>query len=392
MRNNRKLKHLKERHKNTLSKIIEYLSGKPISRISNDMFIILEDALAEYYYTDSLLPNIVHNSVEKAKKISKKKSGFINAVLRKLPQDKQLEKIIKNISSDKDISLILSFPEWIIKEAKKSFTDYIKILENLNRNAPITLRINPIRKNEVFKELKENNIPFKSGNLPYSIFILSSKKLTELSSWKNGHIYYQDEASQLTGEILREYSGKTVLDLCASPGGKSTYIAMLDKNISITSSDLSERLYLIKENIKRMGLSNINIVKHSEITGIFHTVLIDAPCSSLGTIRRHPEIKWNKRLKDLDKYSSIQLSLLEKAYNHTAEGGTIIYSVCTFTQKETKEVCEKFIKSHKDIIEEKIHKNICSTEFDFPGLVKPGTLDMDGFFISVFRKSKNSLS
>lgn len=390
IKNNKRLSTEIVRRENTVLYLIEKISGRSLSNISKDLIPILKSAVTEIFFLDTELPKIVHHAVETAKPLGKKKAGFVNAVLRKISEDKSIDRFLPKKGSSKYYSLLYSFPEWIISEVKRSFSDWQKVLLELNKNAPFTLRVSPDVHDNIISELLKDNIQVKKGNLPYSIFIDNIKAVLKSNAWKNGYLYFQDEASQLVGMIAEKYIGLDMLDLCASPGGKCTYIAMKDKSFNITAADLEERLPLIHENLKRLGLKNINIISKDAIKKDYSMVLVDAPCSSLGTIRRHPEIKWEKKKSDLSNYFNKQSELLETAYEHTANNGIIIYSVCTFTKQETRDVCKAFLKRHKSIKRVETSIDIDENRLSLPKTIAPGFLNMDGFFISVFKKSRNS--
>lgn len=366
------------RRLNTLNFILENITKKSINKIDPEIYDILLYAIYLYVYKHRPLPIVVNTAVEKTKKINKKACGFVNAILRNLKNyKKSIELVILN-----DDYLRYSFPEWIVKEVKKTFKkEYKEILKYLNQYPEIHLRTPSHKRDEVAKKLEKYGYLVKKGKLPTSIYLLSNKKnITSSLPWKDGLIYFQDEASQLVALLALELSkDKSILDFCSSPGGKVTLIASENPAFKYYYNDLSERLDLINENIKRLKLKNIYLWDKKQK---FHTVIVDAPCSSLGTLRRHPEIKWKKRLEDIKIFFNTQLNILLKASNFTNK--YLIYSICTFTKKESIDVINNFLNQKKDFRLIEYEKKIKNKYVKLPNYIWLNGMDI--FYIAILEK------
>ncbi|MDU2158941.1 16S rRNA (cytosine(967)-C(5))-methyltransferase RsmB, partial [Clostridium sp.] len=216
--------------------------------------------------------------------------------------------------------------------------------------------------------------------------------------FKEGLITVQDESAMLVAPLLDLKEGDKVLDLCAAPGGKTTHIAELLANSGeVLAFDLHEnKLSLIEENAKRLGLNNIvckamDATKlNSDYISYGDKVLIDVPCSGLGIIRKKPEIKWNKTRQQLKDLVPIQREIMENAWQYLKPGGTLVYSTCTLNKEENEENLKWFLSKHNDAEIEKIYIGN-NNNFIYNGdgslTILPND-SMDGFFIGKIKKIK----
>ena len=171
-----------------------------------------------------------------------------------------------------------------------------------------------------------------------------------------GHFYIQDESSMLVAPVLAPAPGMRVLDLCSAPGGKATHIAQLmqDKGEIIACDIHEHKLQLIAENARRLGLRSIKVEQNdatqlrSDWLGAFDRVLVDAPCSGLGVLRRRAEARWRKQRKDLKLFPPLQLSILQNAAQYVKSGGSLVYSTCTIEQSENHYLVEEFLTNNPD--------------------------------------------
>lgn len=207
--------------------------------------------------------------------------------------------------------------------------------------------------------------------------------------FKNGYYYPQDEASMMPAKILSPKSGETVIDVCAAPGGKTTHIAQIMGNKGkIFAFDIYEhKLKLIEDNAKRLGIDIISPVLQdaSEINekyiGIADKVLVDAPCSGLGILRKKPEIKYNRTPEDLVSLANLQQKILGCAAKYVKPGGEIVYSTCTINPGENENVIENFLETNKDF-------ELIDLNFENSPYIKllPHIHNTDGFFIAKLRR------
>ena len=258
---------------------------------------------------------------------------------------------------DKDslryLSLYHSYPEWIVRRwlERLGIDETETLLKAGNVRPPVSFRVleSRISISEAARLLSRDGIEFEKGEyLPGYIKGENAGRILRHDLFINGSLTVQDESQGLPVSLLDPPPGSRVLDLCAAPGGKTLALADLvgDDGI-VTAVDISvERMKLIRENIERTGFGNIEL---SEIDileyrpdGKFDYVLLDVPCSGLGTIASNPDLRWTKSEKDIMILSDAQKSLLRKASEFVADGGILVYSTCTTEPEEIEEVIFEF--------------------------------------------------
>jgi 16S rRNA (cytosine967-C5)-methyltransferase len=235
--------------------------------------------------------------------------------------------------------------------------------------------------------------------IPQCLYLLSGQA-ARTEAFKNGIITIQDESSMMPSIALNPKPGDRVLDLCAAPGGKTTHLAEIMKNEgSILATDIHpHKLDLIGENCARLG---ITIVDTAPIDGrkaaellqpeSFDAILVDAPCSGLGVIRRKPDIKYTKREEDFDRLHEIQTELLNNAVALLKPGGRLVYSTCTVNKKENEETVEALLASHPEMKLAPIqHLPVSLLEKQRNGMLQvfPQDFGSDGFFVALFEKAE----
>jgi 16S rRNA (cytosine967-C5)-methyltransferase len=181
----------------------------------------------------------------------------------------------------------------------------------------------------------------------------------QLAGFREGLFQVQGEASQLVGYLLSAGKAERILDACAAPGGKTTHIAeLMADSGEVIALDKSERgIEKIQENVARLGLASVRAAKvdvshelPAEFRSPYDRILIDAPCSGLGTLRSHPEIKWHRNETDIKKMSRLQKSIVDRVADYLKPGGVLVYSTCTLTKDENEKVVEDFLERHKEFV------------------------------------------
>jgi 16S rRNA (cytosine967-C5)-methyltransferase len=228
-----------------------------------------------------------------------------------------------------------------------------------NIKAPLTLRVNTltITREKVLNNLAGHGIDAVPGRYgPEAIMIRGySGSPVAIPGFKQGWFQVQDEAAQLVSYCLAPKPREIILDACAGPGGKTTHIAQLIRDHgTVEATERNDaRLELLKENQERLGIKCISCIpfksfntRRPELEGRYHRILVDAPCSGLGVIRRHPDIKWNRIGASLSELASQQRFLLDGLAPLIRPGGTIVYATCTLEPEETMEVVEDFLSGH----------------------------------------------
>lgn len=339
--------------------------------------------------------------------------GLINAVLRKISSSTKVVPTQETFYEDRCqkrflncLSVFSSHPYWMVKRWNENWgkTDCLSICVNNNIHPPVTIRANTLRstRKELSSLLLRSGIETKRGTISPDALILKDYRgrIQELPGFDRGLFQVQDEASQIVSLMLNPEPGQYVLDLCAGVGGKSTHIAALMKNQGqlICSDSSRKRLRKLAENASRLGTKAIKILspaKSKEMMSAggqrFHRILVDAPCSGTGVIRRHPDIKWNRTPAMLTDLVTIQSDLLDKAGGLLAKGGILVYSVCSLEKEEGEDRIERFVEKNTDF-------SLIDPYTILPGTVQgmitpkgyfrslPGQQGMDGFFAAALAK------
>ncbi|SMO53606.1 16S rRNA (cytosine967-C5)-methyltransferase [Balnearium lithotrophicum] len=295
----------------------------------------------------------VNEVVEAVKRLSGKKSaGFVNAVSKKLIGFDYKREVERIGDFYERISTLYSFETWMVKRWHKFYGDeLIPLLDSLNRVAPLYVRVNllKISVEDFLGLLKDKGIESElHPKIPHMVRIKGRVPVEEIPGYREGLFYVQDPASYLSALLLEPKPGELVLDVGAAPGGKTTAIASLTGNrAKIIAVDVSrKRMELLLENCRRLGVKNVetvitdissdrNFIK--KYAGKFDRILVDAPCSATGVIRRHPEGKWNKSLELIKRNQKIQRKLLSSSKELLKEGGRLVYSVCSLEREEGEE-------------------------------------------------------
>lgn len=325
----------------------------------------------------------VNETVSLAKSLCRGREGFINGVLRGYIK-KQGELQLPCDDTDEILSVKYSFSPWIIKMWKKQYgqESTIKLMEASNSRPVLCIRVNLMKTTveELSHLLSEKGMVVDRGRYSDIVLYVSGSNILDLEEYKKGLFSIQDETSVLACQYLEPRPGDLVIDTCASPGGKTSAIGeMMDNRGKIISCDIyPHKLELIKKQADRLGITIIEtnlldgIKGDKALSGKADKVLVDAPCSGLGVIRKKPEIKY-KEQKDIQKLIKVQSDILNNASYYVKPNGVLLYSTCTINKDENDEQIEKFIKTHEDF-EILYEKQFLPTD------------GLDGFFICKMMK------
>lgn len=366
---------------------------------------LLRVTLYQMIYLDKIPDRAaIFEAVEIAKKRGHKGiAGMVNGVLRSIQREglPSLDVVSDPIER---LSIETSHPEWLVKRWVSQFgMERTKEMCEVNLTAPLqTARVNLTKTTirECIEDLDEEGFLIeKSPIIPEAIRALKGN-LAFSRAFKKGMITIQDESSMLAAYALAPNENELILDACAAPGGKSTHIAETMKLTGgVISLDLHEhKVKLINENAKRLGLGNIRtIAMDSRNAGehfekeYFDRILLDAPCSGLGVMRRKPDMKYTKKEQDLNQLSSIQQNLLKSVSPLVKKGGILVYSTCTVDKEENENTVSTFLQEHPEFEEDVTLKERMPEAIQ--PLVKEGFLQIlpqdfgsDGFFIACLRK------
>lgn len=323
---------------------------------------------------------IVNENVKAAKLINNKFSGLVNGVLRNFLRKKP------EFQDPFDLRLKYSYPEWWVEKLKNQYPqDYEAILKIGNTRAPIFLRVNvkKITHTDYINQLEKNNIKYELILEKNYIQINESINVQNLPGFVEGLIYIQDPAAQLAINFLDLKNDLKILDLCAAPGGKATHI--LERfNVLLDCYDINEeRLSLIRDNLNRLGLQ-ANILSQLKTSHQYDRILIDAPCSGSGVVRRNVDIKIMRREEDIKKFQNQQMQLLEQGWSHLKKNGKLLYITCSIFNDENEDVIRLFLKKHTDVTLEKIH---IPKDFSFIDSQLIPNSNHDGLFFQLLTKN-----
>ncbi|PIC71759.1 16S rRNA (cytosine(967)-C(5))-methyltransferase [Sporosarcina sp. P16b] len=343
-----------------------------------------------------------HAVVNEAVKIANKRghkgvSSMVNGILRSILREgvPSLDEIEDPVTR---LSIETSHPEWLIRRWIEQYgMEEATAAAVVNNQPPITTaRINRTKTNigEVIGLLKKEGITAIAGTLSDSSVQVESGNLASTEVFKQGLLTIQDESSMLPAIALQVEPGMRVLDMCAAPGGKTTHIAERMKNDGeIQAHDLHpHKLRLIEQNAERLGLTSIHtnsgdsreLLKTYEPQS-FDRVLVDAPCSGLGVIRRKPEIKYKKTLQDIENLTVIQKELLEVACQLVKKDGLLVYSTCTIDKSENEEIVEWFLREQPDFALVPHHIQEDDNEPQYLQIL-PHDHQTDGFFVATLQR------
>ncbi len=372
--------------KMTLDYMISELSKIKLKKISKYILLILRMGLYQLKYMDKIPDSAaVNESVRLARRYGHSASaGYVNGILRKAAKTK--------FCLPDDLAVKESFA---VENAKKLISDYgdraAIIMSALNKEPKMTIRVNTLKTTrDVLKEQLNAEL------CPYCDDGLYVKQLDTASSreYDMGLFTVQDAAPMVACRVLAPKSGDTVIDLCAAPGGKTTYLAeMMNNEGKIYAFDIhSHRVDLVLKNAKRLGISIIDAsvgdatLFNEDYAEIADKVLADVPCSGIGIARRKPELKYKT---DFTSLSDIQLSILKNGAKYLKKGGELVYSTCTLYRDENERVIEKFLEENEGF-ELVSFSELLPDGFaeDRSGImtVLPDKTDCDGFFVAKLRR------
>ena len=352
------------RNRARLDQIIRKFSKTPFEKISPAVINTLRLGLFQKFFMDRI-PDFaaINTSVELAKrKAGQRSSGFVNAILRAafkapLPELPSLE-----AQPDEYISLDQSLPLWLIQRWMKThgLENTQSLCKQINQIPLLTLRVNElkIQTDEFISRLQQAGYQVEPArHSPHALHLKTPGAVDQIPGYGKGWFQVQDEAAQLVSLILDPQPGENILDACAGLGGKSAHMAQLMENQgTLTALDLDGRkLTSLRAEAKRLGISiiqtqsyNLRKAQIKDFSGFFDRVLIDAPCTGLGVMRRNPDTKWKRSLGDIQRLSGQQKKLLNAAANLVNPGGILVFAVCSCEPEENEEVIQAFLSKRKD--------------------------------------------
>lgn len=374
-----------------LDYMIRKLSDIRLKKIHENVLVILEIGIYNIHFLESKDYATVDKLVDLTKKKNKRSTGFVNAILREFIREEEEIATIYENDDIKSLSIRYSFPEEITRYIYDFYgMDYTKAyLRDADRVKNLAIRVNSLKTNK--KELKnkliDDGFKVEEGNISnISLIVKNPAGLASSKLFKAGFFTIQQEASMKTVEVLDPKENTRILDLCAAPGTKTSYLAEYTKNTAkIVANDLAKsKNKLILENIERLGLENISLTNYDASSFVedfkdgFDYVLVDAPCSGLGVVGRKPEIRYNRNKETIVRLANLQREILENALKYVKKGGFLVYSTCTIGPLENRD-------NFKFLMDKENLELVAINGEDFIEYKSFETMT-DGFFISKFRK------
>ena len=381
-------------------KFLDYIIERYTKEIKKEWIRnLLRISIYQITFMDSDNKGIVWEATE----LTKKKYGmtiskFINGTLRNYLRNKDTE--LKRLDDEKNYEVLYSIPKWFYDTLEKQYGDnnLKQAITSLKKVPYLSVRINKLKYNEkeFEKFLEKNNIQIiKKVD---TIYYVNSGLIIISEEFKTGKIIAQDASSYLAAKNLGVLSNELVLDICAAPGGKTAVLAeQMENKGEIIAIDIHQhKIKLIETNMKKLGIDIVkaivmdarNVNKQGRK---FDKILVDVPCSGYGVIRKKPEILYSKNRENIEELAKLQLEILNSAADILKDGGELIYSTCTITDKENTDNIEKFLKERKEFKVEKLYipENI-SGDYDKLGgfCINYKEEIMDNFYIIKLKKGE----
>lgn len=341
-----------------LQALLIQLVDKPLRERDRDIQALL--LLGLYQLSDSRIPDhaAVAATVEATRELGKPwAKGLVNAVLRRYGREAGV------LTSSLSPAAAAAHPQWLYQALVSAWPDHlIALLEANNHHPPMALRVNlrQVSRDDWIAQLAAGGIPARAGTLTReAVYLTQAVGVDQLPGFEQGAASVQDEAAQLSAQLLGVRPGDHVLDACAAPGGKTCHLLEAEPELgSITAMDIdAERLHRVRDNLDRLQLDAKLVTANAADPGSalagqqFDRILVDAPCSATGVIRRHPDIKLLRRAQDIAGFAAQQLQILGGVWPHLRPGGRLLYVTCSVLPEENQAVVADFLATQSNASE-----------------------------------------
>jgi 16S rRNA (cytosine967-C5)-methyltransferase len=389
--------------------ILEQTSHLPLRKIDPPVLNILRIAVYQIFFMDRVPESAaVNEAVRQAKAAGPRHiASFVNGVLRNVCRSKGSIPL-PDREKDRILSLSVqySYPQWLVRmwdrDRGTEFTEHL--LDAGNRLPKLTLRTNTLKtgREELIERLSEEGVacspaPYAPDGIRTDDF---KGRVDRLDAFREGLFQVQDEAAQVATYLLDPLPGERVLDACAGLGGKASHMAerMGHKGLVAALDIHFRRLLNLRASAARLGIRSIYPVAGDSsggaaipLKGKWDRILVDAPCSGLGVISRHPDVKWNRTEEDLERLSRLQSSILKGCFPLLRPGGTLLYVTCTLSKVENEGVVETLLRDREEARLVDLRSRApewCRGLIDENGFFRtfPHVHDMDGFFGALFER------
>ena len=369
--------------------IIDQFSKVKVNKMKPVIRTIMRSAVYQLKYMDSIPDSAVCNE---AVKLAEKRGfrplkGFVNGVLRNISRN--LSEVSYPEDERKRAAVQYSVPEWMLKQWREDYGDKtaIQMAECFLEESPLSVRcnFNKISKEDLLKLLEKEGVHIEEvPGIEQALYLSGYDHLSGLESFQKGYYQVQDVSSMQVAFWADPQQGDYIIDVCAAPGGKAIHAAeLLRETGRVEARDLTDyKVGLIRENIKKSGLTNIEAVRwdatvlEASSVGKADIVIADLPCSGLGVLGRKPDLKYKMTKQTQKELEQLQRKILGVVQSYVKPGGKLVYSTCTVNRAENKENARWFMKACPDFTLVKEEQRI------------PGTDTGDGFYIALFQRKE----
>lgn len=399
-----------QRWRAALDHVIVAFAKRPLERLDQEIVEILRlSAYQILHLTRVPASAVVDDAVNLVRRAGKTSAtGFVNAVLRAVSRKRSDLPLPPRPSDPGDraaaleyFSITLSHPRWLAARwlDRYGFDATEAWLRFDNEPAPLTLRHNPLRctREELLARLDAADVAVRAGRYAPDALVVAEGHLLRDVGAGDGWFVVQDEASQLVVELAGLTPGPRILDTCASPGGKTTALAARARPGSeVVACDVRDRrMDLLRRTVRMCGAERVRLVqadllRPAPFGGRFDVVILDAPCSGLGTLRRDPDIRWRRRTRDLEPLARAQAIMIRHAAEVVAPGGRLIYSTCSSEPEENEAIADDFAASGEfSRVDLRVEHGVSVDLVDDRGFFRtlPHVHGLEAFFGAVFQRS-----
>ncbi len=395
---------------NTIDYFLDRFVKNGMAKLDPWVRNLLRLSFYQLYYLERIP---AHAAVSEAVNIAKRKghqgiSGMVNAVLRNVVRQKERLVIPAGLNAVQRISLAHSHPEWMVSRWMEQYGEHgaEQICASNNAAPKVAVRVNTLKqkRDKMMETMRRAGLTVVPSRLAESGIVVESGGNMALTPWyANGDVSVQDESSMLVAEIVRPEPGSRVLDCCAAPGGKTAHMAeLMNDDGEIWACDIhAHKEKLIRDQAKRLGLRCVKTLVSDAMDlprhfpdHSFDYILLDAPCSGLGVIRRKPDVKWTKQEPDIVDISALQYGILSEVQRLLRPGGVLVYSTCTIEHEENRGLIERFLRQFDSFepdasIERLIPAHVTKQCLIAPGMLQilPHQFQSDGFFIARLKRT-----
>lgn len=401
------------RWRGVLDHVLARAARRPLDQIDPPVVDLLRVGAYQLLYLSRVPPHaVIHDAVEMTRRARVgRASGFVNAVLRAVAAGRTHLPLPPRPRPDAPrevlldyLTITLSHPRWLVERwlDRYGFDATERWLQFNNAPAPFTLRANRLKttREELAARLAADGIETRPTSLAPDGLVVTRGRAQALRLLDQGWFVIQDEASQLLTLLAPPSPGSYVLDACAAPGGKTTALAgqMHDQGVLVAADRRVPRLHLLRQTLQRTGVTCARLVQLDLAQGLpfaarFDLVVVDVPCSGLGTLRRDPDIRWRRRPEDLPRFAAAARQMLDHAATGVAPGGRLLYATCSSEPEENDHVVQAFLQARREFVLEDLEAALTAREPRLGAVVDRGffrTLPpvhgLEAFFGAVCRR------